>query len=100
MISKRKPFILSLLIFGIFLTVLGIMVNPSFVAKYVKGATELSPNSTKRVINYQLFIVIIGSITVFASILSYRGKHGTYFLIDRKSTRLNSSHGSISSAVF
>ena len=81
MISKRKLFILSLLILGIFLTVLGIMVNPSFVAKYVKGATELSPNSTKRVINYQLFTVIIGSITVFASILSYRGKHGTYFLI-------------------
>src|SRR3990172_7814511 len=81
MISKRKPFILSLLILGIFLTVLGIMVNPSFVAKYVKGATELSPNSTKRVINYQLYTVIFGCIIVFASIFFVHGKYGKYLII-------------------
>jgi predicted TIM-barrel fold metal-dependent hydrolase len=81
MVFTWKRFILLLLILGVSITILGIVFNPTFVAKYVKGTSELSPNSTKRVINYQLYTIIFGCILVLATILFVHGKYGKYLII-------------------
>src|SRR4030067_2368239 len=81
MVFTWKRFILLLLILGVSLTVFGIILNPIFVAKYVKGAAELSSNSTKRVINYQLYAVMFGYIIIFTYLLFLPGKYGKYLII-------------------
>ena len=69
---NRKSFFYVFLLLGISLITAGIILNPSFVAKHVKGASELSPETTVKVIHYQLYAITSGFIILLISIFYYK----------------------------
>ena len=70
--SSRKSFFYVFLLLGISLITAGIIFHPAFVAKYVKGASDLSPEATIKVIHYQLYAITSGFIILLISIFYYK----------------------------
>jgi uncharacterized protein len=78
---NRKSFIYVFLLLCILLITAGIIFNPSFVAKHVKGASELSPKSTVKVIHYQLYAVTAGFMILVILPFYYKRKVWKYSIL-------------------
>lgn len=51
------------------------MLNPSFVANYIKHVETLYPSGIDKVLSYQLYAITLGFLVIFLSILVYSGEH-------------------------
>ena len=77
---NRKSFFYIFLLVGISLITAGIILNPSFVAKHVKGTSALSPKTAVKVIHYQLYAISSGFIILLISIFYYNKRALKYFI--------------------
>ena len=77
---RRRPLPLLLLLFGITLTISGIVLTPPIIAKYLKHVEVLSETKIVKVVIYQLFLIIFGFIIISASNLFIKWKHAKFHL--------------------
>ena len=89
---NRKSFFYVFLLVGISLITAGIILNPSFVAKHVKGTSALSQKTAVKVIHYQLYAISSGFIILLISIFYYNKRALKYFIFPVLITYLFLAH--------
>ena len=79
--SIQKPFFLLLIFLGIIIIILGIIITPNVVAKYVKHQDSLPQYTINKIISYQLYAVTAGCLIILLSAFIYNNKIIKYILL-------------------